>query len=561
MKQKLHFLFFIIPGVFYFLTASRTPGWVDAALIVSNVINLQLGSWVNTHNLFNLLGNLWLKLFPADNIHFYLVLLSALLGTLTVYFIFLTGLEMTGRPLSAMIGALVLMVSHSLWWHSAMLEVYTLNTALMAVMFYLVVRYNKTERSVFLHMAAFFFGLSCSNHVLMGLFVAAFLVLTIYILVQRKGLTVKRGLLLFLCFVLGLSLYLFTFTRDLSRNYQYENSHGESSVTAAGWNAFKATLHNATGGHFKEFMFTENLPSEQRRFWRFNYLFLFFGNFPSPALPLGLFGLFLFWKKKKLRLTFLFYAAAILAQAVWSANYFIWDMYAFSLPVYVLFSIAVILGINWFLSQGAVVRRIFLVLVPTLLLPVLIYHKVPDWYSQGGFMHRYFNSYREVQWAKHTWEPAAYIGNPNKRRFDKVEKYVNKLFTILPQDAHFLTSDARSDYPLRYYYRGIYSVRTDINYHHLFSLRLPKTRAKEVAGQIERALENNEPVYTASVAYPEKEVLDQLYLIYDPDMDVKRLNMISQEEYVASFPGFRIEKIVLFEDEEIWIYKLILEIQ
>ncbi|MEE9308690.1 MAG: hypothetical protein V3V57_14300, partial [Spirochaetia bacterium] len=73
--------------------------------------------------------------------------------------------------------------------------------------------------------------------------------------------------------------------------------------------------------------------------------------------------------------------------------------------------------------------------------------------------------------------------------------------------------------------------------------------------------ENNEPVYTASVAYPEKEVLDQLYLIYDPDMDVKRLNMISQEEYVASFPGFRIEKIVLFEDEEIWIYKLILEIQ
>ena len=43
------FLFFLIPGLFYFITACRTPGWVDATLIVSNVVDLELKSWVNCH--------------------------------------------------------------------------------------------------------------------------------------------------------------------------------------------------------------------------------------------------------------------------------------------------------------------------------------------------------------------------------------------------------------------------------------------------------------------------------------------------------------------------------
>lgn len=159
-KRTLHSLFFIVPGLFYYFTASRTPGWADATLIVTNVVNLELGSWVNIHNLFHLLGYLWLKLFPPDNIHFYLLLLSAAFGTLTVYLVFLIGLELTARPLAAALGALALMVSHSIWWHSTMLEVYTLNTALMAAMFYLILRYNRTEKLNYLYPAAFCFGLA-----------------------------------------------------------------------------------------------------------------------------------------------------------------------------------------------------------------------------------------------------------------------------------------------------------------------------------------------------------------------------------------------------------------
>ncbi len=554
-KRTLHLLFFVVPGLFYFLTASRTPGWADATLIVTNVVNLELGSWVNTHNLFHLSGYLWLKLFPPDNIHFHLLLLSSAFGTLTVYLIFLAGLELTARPLAAALGALALMVSHSLWWHSAMLEVYSLNTALMASMLYLVLRYNRTERFTYLYAAVFCFGLACSNHVLMGLFVLAFLVLVIHLFVRRK-MSFKRLPVLLLCFLLGSSLYLFVFARDVRRNYHRQPAGTGHPAVERGWNSFTSTLHSATGGDFKRYMFPKELPSAQRRFWRFNYPFLLFVNYPSPALPLGLFGLYLFWRRRRLRITFLFFLAGILAQAFWSANYFIWDMYAFALPVYVLFSLPVILGIDWALSRGGAVRVVLLMLAPALLLPVLLYPKVPDWYRPGSFVYRYFESYPEFHWAKHTWDPVEYIANPNKRSFDEAERYVEKLCAVLPPNSHFLNSASRSDYPLRYYYCGIYGMRPDIVHHSLLTPLMTVNRGRQEAGRLKEALDRGDPVYTASVEFPEKVVLDQLYLLYHPAKDLRWLRALSDREYLGWFPGLRFEKIVLFQDEGIWIYRI-----
>jgi putative flippase GtrA len=554
-KRTLQLLFFVVPGLFYFLTASRTPGWADATLIASNVVNLELGSWVNTHNLFHLLGFLWLKLFPPDNIHFYLLLLSAAFGTLTVYLVFLTGLELTTRPLAAALGALALMVSHSLWWHSAMLEVYTLNTALMTAMFYLVLRYNRTERLPYLYAAGFCFGLACSNHVLMGLFMLAFLVLVVHLIIRRK-ISIKRLPILLLCFLIGSGLYLFVFARDVASSYRYQPGEAGHSAVERGWNALTSTLHSATGGDFKRYMFPRELPSVQRRFWRFNYPFLLFANYPSPALLFGLLGLYLFWRRRRLRTTFLFFLSGIVAQAFWSANYFIWDMYAFSLPVYVLFSLPVILGIDWALGRGPGVRLVILLLAPALLLPVLLYPKVTDWYRRGNFIYRYFESYPEIHWARHTWDPVDYIANPNKRSFDAAERYVEKLYAVLPRNSHLLNSAGRSDYPLRYYYCGIYGMRADIVHHSLLTPLMTINKGKQEARRLKEALARGDPVYTCSLEFPEKVVLDQLYLLYHPEKDLCGLRALSEREYLCSFPGIRFEKIVLFEDEDIWIYRI-----
>jgi hypothetical protein len=556
IKRHIHRFFFVIPCLFYYYTACRTPGWGDATMIASNTVRLALGSWVNTHNLFHFLGFLWLKLFPSDNIHFHLVLLSALFGALTVHFMFLTGRELSSHPVAAVIGAAALMASHSLWWHSTMLEVYTLNTALLSLMLYCVVRYEKTSKVVYLCLAAFFFGLGCSNHVLMGLFVFAFFLVVLLLIIHRKTLTVMHLLLLLGCFLLGFQLYLFVFVKDFLRSLPRHVMAGNQSILEIGWNTFREVLHRATGGDFKRYMFARDLPMERILFYRFSYGFWIVYNFASPAILLGFWGFYLFWKKRAFRLSCCFFFVGFLAQAVWSANYFIWDMYAFSLPVYVLFSLPVTLAVDRLIERQGVVRRLTLALSFTVLLPVLLYGQVPHWYRQGGFFRWYLDGYPETQWVRHTWEPVEYFSNPYKRTYDKVERYVKKLHSVLPQQAHLLDSDCRADYPLRYYYRDIQRVRTDIIHHELFSPFLTPEKGKQVARELKDQLDSGKCVYTVSVLFPEKLVLDQLYLLYEPGRDPASLESLSQSEYLSSFPGVRFEKIVLFEEEEIWIYEM-----
>jgi len=208
------YAFIIIPGVFYYLTVCRTPGWADATLIVSNVVELNLGSWVNVHNLFHLLGYAWLQLFPHTNIHYQLVMLSALLGALTVHLMFLVFREITSNTLLAALGALILMFSHSLWWHSTMLEVYTLNSSIMAGMLLFLVRYNKNRRFVNLCTLSFLTGLGCSNHLLKVLFVIGFAAVLAVLLYREKTLSLRGLTILIGFFLAGISLYLFVFVRD-----------------------------------------------------------------------------------------------------------------------------------------------------------------------------------------------------------------------------------------------------------------------------------------------------------------------------------------------------------
>ena len=557
LEKNLRRFFFVIPGLFYFFTASRTPGWLDAGMIVSNVVNLQLGSWVNFHNLFHLLGFLWLKLFPGENIHFYLVLLAGLFGAVTVHFIFLAGLELTRHPLSAAIGAVTLMVSHSLWWHSTMLEVYTLNTALLAIFLYAVIRYNRTKKRGYLYLSVFFFGLGCSNHVLVGLFIPAFVLLFCILLFRRREISPKHLLITAGCFLLGFQLYLVVFIKDFLNVLGSSTADGGRADLGRAWDALREVLHGATGGDFKKYMFSRELPLSLRRFYRFGFVFWLFYNFASPAFFLGFWGFYLYWKKTRYRLTFWFFILGITALAVWSANYFIWDMYAFSLPVYVMFSLPVILALDRLLYSEGRIRRVFLALSISLLIPVLLYQGVSGLYRKGGFFKWFYDSYPETEWIRHTWDPVEYFSKPNKRNYDKVETYVAELLAVLPQDANLLNSDCRADYPLRLYYRDIKQIRTDIVHYDLFSPFMTDNRGKQVAKQLKGRLENGEPVYTVSAGFPEKVVLDQLYLMYDPTKDQAWLDSLSLDEYLESFPNVRFEKIVLFEEEGIWIYEIL----
>jgi len=552
------YFFFLIPGTFYFVTACRTPGWVDATLIVSNVVDLELGVWVNYHNLFHVLGNWWLRLFPSYNLHFYLVLLSALFGVLSVQLMFLVFLEITSSKIVSIVGAIILMISHSLWWHSTMLEVYTLNTAIMAGIILEIIRYNKTERMINLYIASFLIGLGCSNHVLMVLFIFGFLALIGSLIYKRKGFTFARILLVLGFFLIGIGLYLYVFIKDYREGLGLTGAGYQSqSFYEVRYKALKSTIDSATGMEFKGYMSAKNVSPEEKKFWRLNYLIIIIYNYPSAAVMLALFGFYCFWKNRALRLTFIYFTISLIAQIIWSSNFFIWDMYAFALPVYFLLSIPIVFAVHFLFSAGKAGRLILLYLLPTFIAPPFIYDAISNDGKKDGVVKNYFRCYPEWEQAENCWDVVEYITNPNKKSYNKVPEYAQKVFEVLPQEAHFWNSVGRADYPLRLYYRDIYQIRTDIIHHSLFNPFMSHEKAEREAVLMKTCLEKGKPVYIASLLFPERLVLDQLYLLLDPQKDLETVSSLHLETLIDSFPGIEFEKIILCEEEQIWIYRIV----
>ena len=205
-EKRIRQLFWVIPLAFYISTMAKTMGYVDASLILNNAYELQISAWVNNHNLFSLHGWICIRIFAVGSEFVRINLLAAAFGAFTVYFIFLTCFEYTKKISISLITAIALMLSHSLWWHSNMIEVYTLNTFLIALILYSVLKYFRTSEKKWIFASMFFWGLGISNHILMSLFVIAFIVLLI---IKRKSYSiwdVAKGVAFL---ILGLSLFLF----------------------------------------------------------------------------------------------------------------------------------------------------------------------------------------------------------------------------------------------------------------------------------------------------------------------------------------------------------------
>jgi hypothetical protein len=234
-------------------------------------------------------------------------------------------------------------------------------------------------------------------------------------------------------------------------------------------------------------------------------------------------------------------------------------MYAFSLPVYLLLSLPVIFAIQ-FLSDLKKVGRVILVcLLPTIISPPFIYEAISDDGNKDGIVKNYFMQYPEWEQAEYTWDVVEYLSKPGKRDYNKVQEYAYRIFEVLPHDAHFWNSVGRADYPLRLYYKDIYNQRTDIKHHSLFNPFMSHEIAKSEAIKMKTALENGEPVYIASLSFPERLVLDQLYLLFDSKKDLKWVSSLPIDRFIDLFPEHTFKQMVLFEDEKIWIYRVVPE--
>lgn len=550
-------LFWIVPLSFYFATACRWPGWIDAPMIAGNVYALKFDTWVNTHNLFHLLGRVWTLLFPWGELHARLNYFCAFLGAVTVYFLFLTGRKITKNDLAATAGAVAVMFGHSLWWHSTILEVYTLNTALLAVCLYLIASFEESGDLSKLYGAVFVFGLACSNHVLMGLFVFAFLVLPF---VPSQGQKIRKPRVLFAiaaAFLMGFSLYLLLFFQEFNRRILVEGS--------SSWKGYAEVLRPmidaATGGHFKNHMFPVYMSAKTKWNWRLNYVFLLFMNYPSVAFLAGWAGLVAFARRKAFRFTFVFFAVGLIAQVIWSSNYLIWDMYAFALPVWVLFGFAVILGFDVLLRSKKAVRVATLCLLPTLLVGPIVYARIPVWAQTNGFWKNYFSFFDYVS---NLWDPSTYFANPNKRRYDDVERISRAVFEKLPQGAHLYDDDGKGFYPLALYYQAVLKERPDIRHHVIFGPELNNEVAARVAQEMADNLERGESVFVSSPYWPERPALNQLYMrLASPELakwvhSMGGPDRLPVERFERTFPRYELKRIPLIDGKPFYIYQFVL---
>ena len=541
--------------VLYWSTAARYPGWVDATLILNLVRQPELGVWVNIHNLFNLIGYLWLQVFRAADPHFALTMLCALFGSLTVLFIYKTGVELTDNVPASALGAVALTVSLSLWWHSTTIEVYTLNTTLIAVFLFLVFRSYRSANPRHLYPAFFFAGLGISNHVLMGLYLFAFMAVLLPLAAGRFRLKAGSILALIACYLAGATLFAGLFVAHWLQAYRTMVSGAESGSLLLAAKSLSESLRFATGGHFLKSMFTGGMTVRQKLFWRSNYLFLILLNYPSAAIIFIISGFPRFWRHSAFRGVVVFFLVGIAAQIIWSANYFIWDMYAFALPVYVMLAIPLITGIDGFLKKHPTPSLSWLVFL-TFLIPAILYPSFERWPNRENSVDRYIALYPEAKRTGGLWDPAVYIFNPIKRNYDAVARYCEAVLDRLPEGANFWDDESKAAYPLSYYYQAVKGRRRDVRMNRVFGLVMEEPQAKYHAQRMLGQLRRRERVFVSSLVEPQKEILVQLYAILSPQMPAGQIRSMDLQDFRSSFPEYEIVDIPLGREQPHLIYQV-----
>ena len=487
-----------------------------------------------------------MAVFRSLDPHFALTLLAGLFGSLTVFLIYSAGRELTGNRLASAIGAAGLAVSHSLWWHSTMIEVYTLNGALIALVLFLVFRFFRAGG--FGHLVGAFFaaGLGVFNHVLMALFVPALAALVVYLVVRKPGIGWWKALVLVVAYAAGCTPYAVLFL------HHYAGITG--GLLHLDVDALRSTFAYATGmGTFGSFLFPTGLAAGQRLFWRLNYLFLIAWNFASAALGLAAWGLWRFWRMKERRGCFLFFGLGIAAQIAWSANYLIWDMYAFSLPVYVMLGVPLIVGVDALLASAR--KRVSIPVLATLAFPVLLYTGIGWLPDLHALIARYTSFYRETSYVADLFDPAVYVMNPAQPGYREAEKYCTALMKILPRGSHFWENDARADYPLKFYYGEALGRKLGFTLHSQFGLALTPESLREDAVEMLRALRAGQPVFVSTLGFPARELLDQLWLLLDPGASADEVRALPAAEFRARTP-FSIEEVPVDPDRAWLVYRL-----
>jgi hypothetical protein len=341
------------------------------------------------------------------------------------------------------------MVSHSLWWHSTIGEVYAANAVLTALVLLLLARLRRDDTGKLLPWLFFLGGLAPFQHAQMGVVVlAAAAALAVWVRERvRRGAGREVLPVVARCgaaFLVGVVPWAATFASDAAR---------EHSVGGA--------LSQALGGEFKGVMFAER-PGHALA----DVLFLVGIQFPSLLLPFVAAGPFFLARRWKDAKSLAGLAVLFAVNTGFFAFYGTWDKFAFLLPSFMVLALAAAFALapldQWlerrpaFARSGVAAALLAAFVVP----PPVVYAHLEAWGASGGVFARYAPTY-----AANLFDVGKYVANPDRRGFREFEDFAAALFARLPPGAVYVDDDSRSYYPLKYlqiYEGGRADVRVEL---------------------------------------------------------------------------------------------------
>lgn len=326
-------LLFAVVAAVYGMTLCRTIYTGDDGDLIT-----AMATWGNCHPtgypLFLLMGHLFLSIFspvienPAVRINLMTALAGA--GAIGLFYRFLVVLGI--ERFWAASGSLLLAFTPTLWQQSLSCEVYSLTCFLLVMLLYIGALWQRNPSNTrLLCLLAFVYGLACTNHLTIVLFLPGFLV---FVLVSRVTLWREWRLLLSLTGLFLLPLLLYAYL-PLTALQNPPVNWGDPSTLETFWGKI-------TGYQYQPLMFHSAAVAHRHLM---QYGGLIYAEFTPWFLWLVPVGAIALWRRgKRERMWFFLLAYIGVADVGYAINYNILDIYVYYIPSYIVTTAFIVVG-------------------------------------------------------------------------------------------------------------------------------------------------------------------------------------------------------------------------
>ena len=417
-----YFVVLLAAAVLYIATCAPGPLWQDGGMfqyrIWYNDIEGNLGLALS-HPLYHIIG-IVVKYIPLGEFAYKINLISAVAAAFTIANLFLLLRLWLGRNTPAVLAAVTLALSWTIWQFAAIAEVYTLYSALFFAELIMLLQYVKTKRIGFLYLLALFNGLAVADH-MWGIIPFACYVVFVVILLFQKQIKLRNLAVLVGLWVFGAAPYEYLIIKNIIQTDDFVAVLG-SAFFGKNWSGAVLNTHLSIRIVGEDLIFMAyNFPTP-------NCLFFFAGLYglkrASPSRG---------FRNILLGLLILFF--------VFAFRYTVPDRYAFFVPFYCLVSVLIGVGFNLLVTQPN--RKILCLIVFILaLLPIPAYIVVPVIAQKMQFnlsTKRDIPCRNEYIWFLRPWQTGCH--GP--------EKFANEALDAVEDNA-IIYADGTTVYPLWY---------------------------------------------------------------------------------------------------------------